>query len=310
MSVSVSILGLGRMGENHLRILSLMKNVEIKYIFDENTERLKHLSKTYGVNATQNLNEALKNSDAAYISTPTNTHFSFFKKCSGKVKNIFLEKPPAASLNHSYSIKKLAIENNNFVQCGFIERFNPTISSLKNILKKNEIINIDFTRTNKLSSRIKDVDVVLDLMVHDIDLALYLNGPIKKIFAFNKKERNKIVFSNAIFIHKNGSISRLQASRITEKKTRLLEVTTKKEFIEAELLKRVLILNKQSQTLENNDTPYQINSITQQIEVPAQEPLLLENQAFINNCITEKKINVPDLESSLEVMKVANQIIN
>ena len=309
MSVSVSIIGLGKMGENHLRILNLMKNVEIKFIFDESVERLRHLSKTYNVESTQSLKIALENCDAVFISTPTNTHLKLFKKCSDKVKNIFLEKPPAANLKETINLKKLAKYNNNFVQCGFIERFNPTITSLKNILKKSKTINIDFMRTNKLSSRIKDVDVVLDLMVHDIDLALYFNGPVEKISAFNKKEKNNIVFSNAILNHSNGSISRLQASRITEKKIRSLEVTTKKEFIEAELLQKILIVNKQSQILENHNVPYQIDSITQQIEVPAQEPLLLENQAFIDNCLSKKKTNVPDLNSSLKVMDIADQII-
>ena len=73
-------------------------------------------------------------------------------------------------------------------------------------------------RTNKLSERIKDVDVVIDLMVHDIDLAIYFNGSVKNVFAFNKKVKNKIVFSSAVLEHKNGSFSRLVASRITEKK--------------------------------------------------------------------------------------------
>ena len=310
MPISISILGLGKMGENHLRVLNLMKNVDIKFIYDENIERLNDLSKTYNVEFTQNLDKALDNCDAVYISTPTNTHLNLFQKCCEKVENIFLEKPPAANLKDSIHIQKLSKSNNNFVQCGFIERFNPTISSLKNILKKNKTINIDFMRTNKLSSRIKDVDVVVDLMVHDIDLALYLNGPVERVFAFNKKERNRIVFSNAILNHKNGSTSRLQASRITEKKIRSLEVTTKEEFIEAELLQKVLIVNKQSQILEDNNIPYQIDSIRQQIEVPSQEPLLLENQAFIKNCLTKKKIPVPNLESSLRVMDIANQIIN
>ena len=310
MPISISILGLGKMGENHLRVLSLMKDVEIKFIYDQDKKRLNELSKSYNVNSTQSLEEAVTNCDAIYIATPTNTHLSFFKKCTNKVENIFLEKPPAANLSDSIKLKELSIKNNNFVQCGFIERFNPTISSLKNILKKNKTINIDFMRTNKLSSRIKDVDVVVDLMVHDIDLALYLNGPVERVFAFNKKERNRIVFSNAILNHKNGSTSRLQASRITEKKIRSLEVTTKEEFIEAELLQKVLIVNKQSQILEDNNVPYQIDSIRQQIEVPSQEPLLLENQAFIKNCLTKKKIPVPNLESSLRVMDIANQIIN
>ena len=163
-------------------------------------------------------------------------------------------------------------------------------------------------RTNKLSERIKDVDVVIDLMVHDIDLAIYFNGSVKNVFAFNKKVKNKIVFSSAVLEHKNGSFSRLVASRITEKKIRSMDVTTNKEFIEAELLK-TLIVNKQSQILENKNIAYQIDSVRQQIEVPSQEPLFLENQAFIDRCLKKSNLKVPDLKSE-EVMKVANKVIN
>lgn len=310
MPISISILGLGKMGENHLRVLSLMKDVEIKFIYDQDKKRLNELSKSYNVNSTQSLEEAVSNCDAIYISTPTNTHLSFFKKCTNKVENIFLEKPPAANLSDSIELKELSIKNNNFVQCGFIERFNPTITSLKKILKKNNTLNIDFMRTNKLSERIKDVDVVIDLMVHDIDLAIYFNGSVKNVFAFNKKVKNKIVFSSAVLEHKNGSFSRLVASRITEKKIRSMDVTTNKEFIEAELLQKTLIVNKQSQILENKNIAYQIDSVRQQIEVPSQEPLFLENQAFIDRCLKKSNLKVPDLKSSIEVMKVANKVIN
>ena len=89
-----------------------------------------------------------------------------------------------------------------------------------------------------------------------------------------------------------------------------MDVTTNKEFIEAELLQKTLIVNKQSQILENKNIAYQIDSVRQQIEVPSQEPLFLENQAFIDRCLKKSNLKVPDLKSSIEVMKVANKVIN
>ena len=297
------------MGSNHLRTLSLLKEAEIQYIFDSSEDTLKQLSAIYNVPYTMNLDEAIRGCDAVYIITPTSTHFEYFQKCSPKVKNIFIEKPLAASLQDAIEIKKLAECNQNFIQCGFVERFNPAFVSLKKLVHDKEIINIDFIRTNKLSSRILDVDVVLDLMIHDIDLALTLNGPVKNIYSFGASEAGKIGFCNALLQHKNGAISRLLASRITEKKIRSVAVTTRDYYIEAELLKKTLIVHQQSEIIENQNKPYQINSVQQEIEVGFQEALLTENKVFLKNCINPPLEGTPDLISSLEASSVAQEII-
>ena len=95
-----------------------------------------------------------------------------------------MEKPLAETYSQTLEIKKLAEKSGVFVQCGFIERFNPAVAELKKILESKVVINVDFFRTNRLSNRIADVDVVLDLMIHDIDLALYMNGPVKNLTAY------------------------------------------------------------------------------------------------------------------------------
>tara|TARA_B100000767_G_scaffold265876_1_gene282478 strand:+ start:2141 stop:3082 length:942 start_codon:yes stop_codon:yes gene_type:complete len=308
MTVKVSILGIGKMGANHLRTLSLLKTADIQYIFDYDEVALKKLSDEFNVPYTMDLNEAIKGCDAVYIVTPTSTHFEYFKKCSPKVKNIFIEKPLTASYEEGLELQKISEKNNNFIQCGFVERFNPAFQSLTNLVKDQKIINIDFTRTNKLSSRITDVDVILDLMIHDIDLALNLNGSVKEVFSFGAYENDQIAFCNAILKHHNGAISRLLASRMTEKKIRSIEVTATNNFIEAELLKKTLIVHKQSEIIEDQGKDYQINSMQQEIEVGFQEALLTENQVFINNCISQSDIEIPDLKSSIQVLKIAKEI--
>lgn len=310
MTAKVSILGLGKMGLNHLRTLSLLKEVKIQYIFDSNEDVLKQLSLQYDVPYTTDLDRAIEGCDAVYIVTPTVTHFNYFQKCSPKVKNIFIEKPLTASYKEALELEKIAKKNNNFIQCGFVERFNPAFICLEKILEAHKVINIDFIRTNKLSSRITDVDVVLDLMIHDIDLALCLNGPVKNIYSFGAKEHNKIAFCNATLEHQNGSLSRLLASRITEKKIRSLAVTTYDNFIEVELLKKTLIVHQQSEIIENNEKSYQINSVQKEVEVGYQEALLTENRAFIDNCKKRTEEVIPDLESSVLVLKVAQEIIH
>ena len=125
-----------------------------------------------------------------------------------------------------------------------IERFNSIFIPLQKILKNEKIINLDLSRTARVENRNKDVDVVLDLMLHDIDISLKLNGDIKKIFAVGYKKNNIIENATVNLIHKNNSLTRLYASRITDKKVRELNVLTSKFYVEANLLEREFSIYK------------------------------------------------------------------
>ena len=309
MTIKVSILGIGRMGKNHLRVLSMLKGVVVTKIFDVNEDELKSLSEQYGVPYTLDAEEALEGADAAIIVTPTSTHFDYFKLCIGKLNNVFVEKPLAENYAEAQEIKVLANDNCMFIQCGFIERFNPVVVELKEILKTTKVINADFFRTNRLSSRITDVDVVLDLMIHDIDLALYLNGPVQDVVAYGSKENGLVAFASAIFKHQNGSLSRVIASRMTEKKIRSIQVTTQDAYIDAELVRKELLVHKQSAMSKVSDDSYIISSLEQQIEVKPEEALLVELQAFISRCNGDQSVELPDVDAGVESLRVCQLVL-
>ena len=309
MTLKVSILGVGNMGKNHLRILSMLKSVEVTNIFDVNEDALRELSKQYNVPYTVDADEAIDSAEAVVIVTPTTTHFDYFSKCVGKVQKVFLEKPLAKDLQDAESIRTLAKEHNIYVQCGFIERFNPVVSELKRIVDTEKVINIDLTRTNRLSSRITDVDVVLDLMIHDIDLALHLNGPVKSVVANGKEEAGLVAFASALLKHENGSLSRILASRMTEKKIRSIQVTTDQTYINAELLRKELFVNKQSMVTQEQDQPYTITSVEQQVSVKPQEALLLELQAFVSACSGNIAEGIPTVDCGVEALRVGDLIL-
>ena len=309
MAIKVSILGLGNMGRNHLRVLSMLKGVDIAYIYDVNQQVLQALSAQYKVPHTDDPNKAIDAADAVIIVTPTSTHYDFFKHCAGRVKNVFIEKPLAETLEQALEIEQLAKQHDMFIQCGFIERFNPVVVELKRVLQADSVINADFTRTNRLSSRITDVDVVLDLMIHDIDLALFLNGPIKSISAHGKKEHGLVAFASAIAVHENGALSRILASRMTEKKIRSIQITSSNAYIDAELVRKELVLHKQSSMSHEEGKQYVVSSLEQQIEVKTQEALLSEHQAFIAACEGNVAADLPTLESGVESLRISQLIL-
>jgi predicted dehydrogenase len=134
-----------------------------------------------------------------------------------------------------------------------------------------------------LSSRITDVDVVIDLMIHDIDLALHLNGPVTAVAAHGLAGDGMIDFASALLTHANGRFSRVQASRITDKKMRSIQATCRDMFIDCELLRKEIIISRQSQLLPKAGTPYLISSVEETLAVQPQEALLSELQRFVSN---------------------------
>ena len=308
-SLRVGLIGLGRMGQNHLRVLSLLKGVELAFIADADLAVAQRLGAQFDVPGVSDVNSVLDSADAVVICTPTVTHADYIRLAASKVRNIFVEKPLADTLEEANAVARLVAEHNINLQVGFIERFNPAVQGLKQVLDKSErVISIDFTRTNKLSGRITDVDVVTDLMIHDIDLALYLNGPASSVAAHGFAHGNMIDFASALITHRNGSFSRIQASRITEKKMRLIEATCIDMFVDCELLRKEIIINRQSEIRQSEGQPYTISAVQESIEVRPQEALLSELQAFVASCNGGTPAGLPGVQDGLAAMKICEDI--
>ena len=307
--VKMGLIGLGRMGQNHLRILSMLKGVELVFISDADAAVTERLAATYNVTGVTNPVVVLDGVDAVVICTPTVTHADYIRMVAGKVRNVFVEKPLADTLEEAARVAGFAAEKGLNVQVGFIERFNPAVQSLKQVLDKSErVISIDFTRTNKLSARITDVDVVTDLMIHDIDLALYLNGPARSVAAHGFALDKMTDFASALITHENGRFSRIQASRITEKKMRLIEATCVDMFVDCELLRKEIIINRQSEIRQAEGQPYTISAIQETIEVRPQEALLSELQAFVASCRGQRLAELPGVQAGLAAMQISDEI--
>ncbi len=308
--VKIALLGIGKMGQNHLRILTMLKDVEIVFIYDINENACKEIAKKFNVKVSNDLDSDLPKCDGVIIVTPTFTHFDYINKVSDYVKNIFVEKPLTNTLESSQIILDLAKQKGGGlnIQVGFIERYNPAIITLKNILHNtHKIINIDLIRTNKMSNRITDVDVIIDLMIHDIDLALNLNGEIDDIYAQGVVMNGMIEYARAVLTHKNGAFSNIVASRITEKRIRQISITTDSEYIDCNLLSKEVFVNKQS--VEQRFGNVSISSNTETIEVRAQESLLLELIDFIALCKgDDAKNHIPNQYDGMMAMKVAYKI--
>ena len=280
---------------------------ELIGFFDPVKENALKVAAEFGYKLFNSIDDLIDAVEVVDIVTPTLSHFDCAKKAIEKGRHIFVEKPIAHDIEKALKIKEISEDQDIFVQTGFIERFNPAVIELKSIVAKDRVINLDLTRTNKLSSRITDVDVILDLMIHDIDIALYLNGPVSKVKAYGARENGLVAFASAFIIHENGSFSRVLASRMTDKKIRSIQATCENSFVNSDLLRKEIVVSMQSEINQKSGEAYVISSVEHQVELRPQEALLVELQSFIGSCLGEDII-VPDADAGVNALRICDEI--
>lgn len=305
--INIGLIGAGQMGRNHLRVLKNLKNFNLRFVFDINLEE-EVIDNINFINQHESLHKALNDIDAVVICSPTSTHLEMYELCSKYVKNIFVEKPLVSEISESNIIKKIINKEKINTQVGFIERYNPAVEVLKEYLNSDPSwVNITFERTNKLSNRIKDVDVISDLMIHDIDLALYLNGSVKNIKAQGIAQNKMVGFVNAIIEHENGKLSNIIASRITDKKIRSIQITAENYYIDCNLLNKEVVVHKNVGLKAVIDKPYVINNQISNIEVLPREALQEELIVFGDTCLGHDR-NQPSWKDNHLALEVSEEI--
>lgn len=309
--MNVGIVGLGRMGKNHLRVLNNIRGcINDISIYDADVKTMKEMSEIYDVNYYEDLNSFLESVNAVIICTPTTTHYDIAKKCIEKNKDILLEKPITSTVQEAKMLIDYMKDKNIICMVGHVERFNPVILYLTEYLKTKKVLSISANRISKVEhGRVFDVDVVTDLMIHDIDIILsMINSEPSKIFAASHDENLEDVLAMMQF--SDGTTSSLTASRTSQEKIRKLHITSSDENIHVDYIKSKIDLVKlcdiKNSISENNS--YSIVGKEETLYFEG-EPLKIELQHFIE-CITQRKKPASNEETGYLALKVAREIVN
>jgi virulence factor len=219
-----------------------------------------------------------------------------------------IEKPMALTLEQGREIVAAARDSGLVVQVGHIERFNPAYIELKNVADDLPVVALTIRRLNSFDASNKDVDVINDLMIHDIDLLLNLVGqPIERLTAYGRAIHNGATdHAVANFEFRNGPIATLIASRVTQQKVRAVDITAQNAYVEGDLLSKSLVINRRVYN-EYVGGKYRQESVTERIHIPVAEPLMLQLQHFIG-CIRDKRTPDVPAEDGLRAMEVAAEI--
>ena len=307
------VIGLGRMGQHHCRVYSNQREAQLVGIYDVNPQVAKETSGRYDVPEYQRLDDLLDQVDAVTIATPTPTHYDIAMKCLERNIHVLVEKPVTEKIEDAEHLARVISESGTIFQVGHIERFNPTYVELKKVLGRLKVIAISFRRLSPYRVSNKDVDVVLDLMVHDIDLSNDLTG--KDPSAINAY--GLMPFSNSLdhvvaqLFYCNGPLITLTASRVTEQKIRSVDVTAEEAFVEADFMNKSIYIHRGSTGEYNeksrNGVSYHQESIIERILVPNVEPLSSEIKYFLES-ITQNRLPRVSIFDGLKALRLAQQI--
>lgn len=218
------VAGVGKLGEYHTNLLNQIANespdVEFSGVFDLNQERLQEIGRKYGVHCFASLEEMATACDAVVIATTTSTHYAIARQLLEAGVHLFIEKPVTATLDEADELIRIEKEQGVTIQVGHIERFNPALLAVEPWI--GEPMYIQAERLSGFSRRVTDVSVVLDLMIHDIDLVLSLiRSDIRSIAASGVKVfSNELDMATARIEFENGAIANVTASRLSRSKLR------------------------------------------------------------------------------------------
>lgn len=229
--VRTAVIGTGKLGSLHVKMLTQDEQCDFVGIFDTNPEQAKTCADQFDVKIFSDLDELLDQVDAVSIAVITTAHYEIASKCLNKGLHVFIEKPITATVEEAEKLVALAKEKECILQVGHIERYNAAFLSVENINLEPLFIQSD--RLAQFGPRALDVDVVHDLMIHDIDIILSLiKSPVKQIDASGVPVvSEKIDIANTRIQFENGSVANVTASRISQKKMRKMRIFQRDAYI-------------------------------------------------------------------------------
>jgi len=293
--LKVAQIGVGGWGKNHSRILSQLG--VLTAVCDMNEQRSKEYGQKYSVNNYTDLDTMLESEDldAALVCTPTSTHFDVASKLIRSKKHVFVEKPMTYKSEEGEDLIELARKNKVILTSGYIERFNPAVAQVKQFVKSKtygELVMLEFHRESRMPLHIKDVGIIYDTSVHDIDTAMWLFDETPEVvFARSGKIRHEHEdFATIMLGFKDNRVAIISSNWITPTRVRTFNAVCTEAIITLDFISQEIRIEKKDDT-----------------EIPRkekQEPLLLEIKNFLDSIQNSDNLLVKPKEA-VNVTKIA-----
>jgi len=303
-TLHVGVIGIGHLGNYHLQKYRKFEHVEIVGVADCDLSRAEKAAGIYNCSAYSDHRRLVDNVDAVSITVPARDHHTVAREFLIAGKDVLIEKPFTATLPEADELIRLAAEKNLILQVGFIERFNPAVVALDKVIRQPMFI--ESHRLHPFIERGTDVDVVLDLMIHDLDLILhYVPSPIKNVEAVGLHVlSDKVDIANVRLTFDNGCVANITASRVTLKHMQKLRFFGVEGYHSVDFSKRELVSVKR-QEKEGGKIEIGLNAV----QVAQYDPLEEEIRAFVDSVTqrTEPRVSGAEARKSLELALLINE---
>ena len=296
--LNVVVIGTGSWGKNHARVFNELESSNLTGVYDLDVFRAESLAKQYNTKFFSTLEEIFQSEevDAVTIASPTSTHAEIALKAIENGKHVLIEKPMTSNMEEAERIIDAEKGSNLVVSVGFIERFNPIVSRSDTLIEKKELGNLVLISARRLGpywpERLKDVDVIRDVSIHDIDIFRHLiaKDPISLYARGGKLRHAYLDYAEILLDFGEGLTGFIESNYLTPHKLRKLMLTCEKGIVEADYI-------SQEYLIEDHEW-------VKQHKIPWKEPLKAEMMSFVNSCLENKK---PEVSSSdgLKALKIA-----
>ena len=313
-TIKVAVIGAGMMGKNHLKTYKNLPGVELVGVYDIFSDAANAAAETFGIKAFSSMEEVAANVNAVSVVTTSVTHANVGEFFLNKGIHCLIEKPLATTEEECQRLIAAAKRNNVTLLVGHIERFNPAVEQMGKILSdKTKIRSLTAQRMSAASGRITDVDVSMDLMIHDVEIIQSLvQAPVANIHAASVKTPDHAEgkdYITAVLEFENGVTANITASRITQARVRTLTVTTDTNYIDMDFINQSINVHSQGRMpyVNQEDIPdwmhYGLKGSVEQLFIPTNQPLQAELSHFVN-CINGKETPRITGENALEALRV------
>ena len=314
--LKIGVIGTGSIGKNHARVCSKLPNLELVGIADKNKETLKDIARRFGVSTFTDYKELFPKIDAVIIATPTNTHFDIATDAINAGKHILVEKPVCNSVENGKKLLSKAKDTGIVFAVGHIERHNPVVKFTKNALDNNQygdLITLNSKRVSNFPGRIRDVGVIFDFGVHDIDVMRYITGEVKSVYARADRFNKQIEYEDHATIvlnFKNDLCGVIEVNWLTPIKIRKLHLTCSNKSVQADFTNQSV--QTSSSSFEEVDDTNLFNTPIQNkistVDLRKKEPLKNEISDFVEAITKNKKPLVTGYDG-LMAIKIAEAAV-
>jgi predicted dehydrogenase len=304
----VGVIGVGHVGQHHARIYRELPGVELAGIADIDPARLQEVKRVAEAPVFQDYRELFGHVEGVSLAVPTHLHAQIARECLDRGVDVLVEKPMAQTLEEAEELTDLAKRRGRILQVGHVERFNGAVRALHRIVKTPGFI--ECHRLSPFPQRGTDVDVILDLMIHDIDIILSLvKSPVSQVNAVGVPVlTDRVDISNARLEFASGCVANVTASRVSIERLRKIRIFQPDTYISLDYASQEITLFRRLPPDLASQPPQLPQIVREEVVVEKEEPLRLQLMSFLSSVRERTRPEVSG-EEAVEALRVASQIL-